>query len=174
MPTLPYRPQSVALAAPQPREEKMLIALGVAAGSFGAGAVALWFLLVDTLTRVPMFSPSLAGAVLLEGAAPSASVPINLSLVAGFSLVHFAAFAVFGIATTFALHALKLKAASVQGIFMIFMALNAGVLLAVLGFDSQLGVTLGWFSICGANAAAAFAMAFCLNAMPKIEDFIRE
>ena len=71
MPTLPYRPQSVALAAPQPREEKMLIALGVAAGSFGAGAVALWFLLVDTLTRVPMFSPSLAGAVLLVSPAPA-------------------------------------------------------------------------------------------------------
>ena len=57
---------------------------------------------------------------------------------------------------------------------MIFMALNAGVLLAILSFDPELGVTLGWFSICGANAAAALAMAFCLNAMPKIEDFIQK
>ncbi|MDG2051152.1 MAG: hypothetical protein P8M78_13425 [Myxococcota bacterium] len=174
MPTLPYRPQTVALAAPQPREEKILLALGIASGSFGAGAVALWFLLVDAITRVPMFSPSLAGAVVLQGAAPSASVPINLSLVAGFSIVHFLAFAVFGIATTFALHALKLKAASIQGIFMIFMALNAGLLLAILGLAPGIGQTLGWFSICGANAAAAVAMAFCLNAMPKIEDFIHQ
>ena len=170
IPTLPYRPHATALAAPRPGEERVLIALGVASGSFGAGAVALWFLIVDAITRVPMFSPSLAGAVVFQGASPSATQSIDLSLVAGFSIVHFLAFAAFGIATTFALHALRLQAASFQGLFMIFMTLNAAVLLAIFGIAPEIGDTLGWFAICGANAAAALAMVFCLNEMPSLED----
>ena len=72
---------------------------GIFAGAIGAGLLALFFLGYDLITTEAFRTPSLVGQVLLAGIAPASAPAVDVAMVALFSPVHLAAFAIFGWAT---------------------------------------------------------------------------
>ncbi len=74
-----------------------IIADGVLAGLIGGAIIALWFLIFDAASGHPLQTPALLAAALLHGSrTPVALTGTAWTLVAEYTLAHFAVFAVLG------------------------------------------------------------------------------
>src|SRR5882724_7057383 len=71
---------------------------GIVAGLLGAVAVALWFLAYDAAAGVPLRTPALLGAALFHGLREPGALVITTPLVLQYTVVHGAAFVLFGLA----------------------------------------------------------------------------
>src|SRR6266700_3029369 len=135
-----------------------LLAQGLVTGLIGAGVVALWFLMLDVAAGQPLRTPAALGAALLFGASNVAAIQVNLGIVAAYTVVHVAAFAVAG--TLFVAVAEQIERAPA---FVLLAGMAAIVLEAVvvamlaLGAQWVLG-TLGIWSVLVANVLAVSAM----------------
>jgi hypothetical protein len=74
-----------------------LLADGVIIGAIGAGAVALWFLVLDILNGRPFYTPAALGSAVLLGAQSAADVRVTPGIVAAYTLLHLLAFGVVGV-----------------------------------------------------------------------------
>lgn len=131
----------------------------VASGAYASAATALLFLGLDAARGTPLFTPSLMGSVVFHGQAPEAVTGVRLELVALYSLVHFAAFALAGtVATLATARSSGLRAHPVRLAGAIFAALTV----AVLGADRLLfpGLVgqLGLGALIAANTLASVVM----------------
>lgn len=132
---------------------------GVIAGLIGAGAVALWFLVVDLVQGRILFTPAAIGSALIGGARAASEVDITALTVLSYSIVHVFAFVVTGLVAASVLRTAERTSSVVLigGVllFFTFEAFSIG-LLAILSqwlFDA-----LSWWSIAVANLVAALAM----------------
>lgn len=62
----------------------------------GGATIALFFLVVDSIQGRPMFTSSLLGQALFEGADPASVTEVRLDMVAYFTIVHLVSFLVLG------------------------------------------------------------------------------
>jgi len=135
-----------------------LLTRGLLTGLVGAGVVALWFLILDIAAGHPLRTPAALGAALLFGASNVEAVEPNLGLVAAYSVVHVAAFAVAG--TVFVAVAQQIERAPqlllLAGMAAIVLEAVAVTALA-LGAQWVLGA-LGVWSVLIANVLAVAAM----------------
>src|SRR5206468_11207089 len=69
---------------------------GFVAGCLGAAAVALWFLIVDTINGRPFFTPAMLGSAVFWGAHDPSGVVIEYSRIIGYTMIHVSAFVVVG------------------------------------------------------------------------------
>src|SRR5207247_4816063 len=69
---------------------------GFIAGLIGAGAVALWFLIVDTVAGRPFFTPAMLGSAVFWGVHDPALVVIEYSRIIGYTMIHVSAFLIVG------------------------------------------------------------------------------
>ncbi len=131
---------------------------GVAAGLVGAGVVALWFMAYDFAAREPFHTPAILGAMVFQNANVADGIKATLPLVLGYTILHFFAFMMFGLALAILLAASEWEP---------FMALGAMLLLAVfevffVGFVSLIDQSalevLGWWKIIAGNILALIAM----------------
>ncbi|OLC04706.1 MAG: hypothetical protein AUH45_02395 [Gemmatimonadetes bacterium 13_1_40CM_69_22] len=135
-----------------------LLARGLVTGLIGAGVVAVWFFLLDVAAGHPLRTPAALGAALLFGASNVGEIQPNLGVVAAYTVVHVAAFAVTG--TLFVAVAEQIERAPA---FVLLAGMAAIVLEAVavaalaLGAQWVLG-TLGTWSVLVANVLAVTAM----------------
>jgi hypothetical protein len=96
MNTAPSRP-----VAP-PLSVSTILAEGFITGIIGAGIVAAWFLLLDTIQHEPLYTPSLLGTVLFKGTdAAAGHHEIDPGMVAAYTIVHHLAFVGVGIVASF-------------------------------------------------------------------------
>ncbi|TMA40270.1 MAG: hypothetical protein E6J83_14090, partial [Deltaproteobacteria bacterium] len=96
-------PSTVSQAAPNspPAEAPNVYAEGILAGLVGAGAIALWFLILDTIRGRPFYTPTVLGTALFgsgAGLSAPAQLPASLDLVLSFTWVHVLAFLLIGVA----------------------------------------------------------------------------
>jgi hypothetical protein len=142
---------------------------GVIVGVIGALSVAFWFLIFDTIRGQFFYTPGALGSALFLGVAHISEVQVSLLTVGGYTIVHFAAFIVVGLAaSTIVVQAEKFPPLLLAGL-LIFVTSEAFFLglLAVVG-EWLLGA-LGWIVIGLANLVATLAMAFyLLYAHPKL------
>jgi hypothetical protein len=61
-------------------------------GAIGGSILALFFLVVDSIARQPLFTPSLVGTAIFTDAPISSTTEVRLDMVAYFSVLHFIAF----------------------------------------------------------------------------------
>jgi hypothetical protein len=131
---------------------------GVAAGLVGAAVVALWFMGYDLASGNSFHTPAMLGAMVFQNANVTASIHATAPLVLGYTILHFFAFVMFGLALAILLAASEWEP---------FMALGALLLLAVfevffVGFVSVIDQTaleiLGWWKIVAGNILALVAM----------------
>jgi hypothetical protein len=132
---------------------------GIVAGLIGAFVVAIWFMIYDFASGNSFHTPAILGAMLFRSQEASESIKSTLPLVLGYSILHFFAFVMFGLAL-----AILLALAEWEP----FMVLAALLLLAVfevffVGFVSLIDQSaleaLGWWKIVAGNILALIAMA---------------
>src|SRR6266851_1482749 len=87
-----YRPLGRHLMGPWVRIARE----GLVAGLLGAAAVAVWFLIYDTVAGVPLRTPALLGAALFHGLRDPAALIVTAPLVLEYTFFHGLAFILFG------------------------------------------------------------------------------
>ena len=81
-----------------------LLREGIRTGVRGALAVAGWFLVTDLLQGRPLSTPSVLGQVMLYGVTDPVISPPLLGPTIAYTLLHFGAFALLGVAATQLIH----------------------------------------------------------------------
>jgi len=130
---------------------------GVVSGLIGATVVALWFLLCDLGTE-PFRTPALLGGVLLEGIYDPAAIQVSVPLVLGYTVLHYAAFVLFGLVASCLVAASEREPILLLGLLILFACFEV----FFLGFAAMLSHSLldqiGWSTIVAGNLLAAAAM----------------
>ena len=136
---------------------------GLQVGVGGASLLALWFLLVDSWLREPLFTPSLVGNRLFGRGVDAHELTIDLGSVALVVVLHGLLFALFGIATAWFVGR-HVERPRFPGLFLgVFVALEAGFVLGSELLIPGAASTIGHGFILVGNAVAAAGMAFYLR-----------
>jgi hypothetical protein len=131
---------------------------GIIAGALGATGVAVWFLVVDLMAGQPLFTPATLGRGLIGILGPG-HVDTMLTVVLFYTVFHYVAFAVLGIAVTAIVHLSARHPPVLGGLFMLFVAFEAGFygLTYVLSLRTPLQ-EIAWYQIGMANLVASVLM----------------
>jgi hypothetical protein len=131
---------------------------GLVTGLIGATAVAAWFFVLDFAEGTPLRTPAALGSALLFGAAGPAEVVVSFGLVATYTVVHIAAFALAGILLVAAAEQVERVPAMALVVVLAAIVLE-GLVVATLAVGAEwvLG-TLGWWSVAVGNLLAILAM----------------
>lgn len=131
---------------------------GLAAGLLGASAVALWFLAIDTAAGVPLRTPALLGAAVLEGLRDPWAVVVTWPLVLKYTLIHGAAFVAFGWFTAGLLALADREPRLLFAFFMLFCCFEVFFAVMLMILAEWLFEALAWWNIFAANLLAAVVM----------------
>jgi hypothetical protein len=144
--------------------EHRLVARGLATGIIGAGAVAVWFLVLDAARGQPFFTPAALGAALLLGATSQIDVQVTLPIVAAYTMLHVAAFIGIGVAVEWASERVERAPAVLRAALLAFVLLEA-LFIGVVGALSQwvLGA-VGYWAVAVGNVLALASMSMWILA----------
>jgi hypothetical protein len=147
---------------------------GFIAGCVGAGAVAIWFLLIDVINGRPFFTPAMLGSAVFWGIHDPAQVVIAYSNIIGYTMIHVSAFVVVGCIAA-ALAAEVEEAPSTLFLVVVgfcFFEFGFYILVAILA-QPLLGA-LAWWNVAIGNAIAALGMGYYLwREHPKIGEELK-
>src|SRR5215470_8528318 len=92
---------TVAAHGPTARESELsnVYGEGIVAGLLGAATIAVWFLIVDTISGRPLYTPTVLGTALFRGGANvdhPETLPVSFEMVMLFTWVHALVFAAIG------------------------------------------------------------------------------
>ena len=131
---------------------------GVIAGLIGAAIVAVWFLIYDTVAGRPLYTPALLGAALLKGLRDPAALHISAAVILGYTVLHTAAFVIFGLLAGVLIAATEREPALLLAVFVLFTCFEVFFFGLVTVTDEALVKSLGWWTIFVANILAATGM----------------
>jgi hypothetical protein len=134
---------------------------GLVAGLLGAAAIALWFLVLDTVAGRPLLTPTILGTAMFRGGQGLASpetLPVSLELVVLYTWVHALVFCVIGGLAARLLAFAERQPNAGFGILLLFVVLEFGFLVATLLFAEPVLRVVTWPAILGGNLLAAFVM----------------
>ena len=143
-----------------PRTPSELLLESLYVGAIGGLAVALFFLVIDLANGQPLFTPSLIGSVMFQGAAAHEVAGVQLGAAFYYSLVHIAAFTLLGGAMSLLVHEVELHSKHPIVVLVVLFAVveAAFFVVAPLAMPSVV-VALGMAAVTGANLMAAAVMA---------------
>lgn len=141
-------------AAPDEHTPATVIRHGVIAGLIGASIVAVWFLIVDSVTGRPLFTPAALGSIVLYGA-EAQTVVISTWTVLGYSLVHAAGFVLFGIIINALVTEAERFPPFVFGLIVLFVVFETFSILLIAMLGNWLMAELAWWSLLAGNLFAA-------------------
>lgn len=134
---------------------------GVRAGAFAATGVALWFLAADALLAAPLATPALLGRALgrvLFGA-PALGAPSAALSVAVYTVVHYLAFAAFGVAAVAVLRVARRHADVLAGALLVFAAVEVAFAgLVVLLSAATTAGALAWPQLVAGNVVGCLLL----------------
>jgi hypothetical protein len=143
-----------------PRTSSELLLESLYVGLLGGSAVAVFFLAVDLLDGRPLFTPSLLGSVMFQGATAQAVVTVQLGAVFYFSLVHMAAFTVLGGAMSLLVHEVELHSKHpIIVLLVLFACIETTFFVVAPMVMPGVIATLGMIRVAAANLLAAGTMA---------------
>jgi hypothetical protein len=144
---------------------------GIIAGVIGAATLAGWFFFVDLTQGRPFFTPAALGSALFMGASDLETIEVSLWTVAGYSVVHVAAFLVVGLVTAAIAWEGENTPPLILGAILLFVSFEAfffGLLSMVAEF--LLG-PLAWWTIAIGNLLAVSAIgAYVWQKHPKLRE----
>ncbi|MEJ7809628.1 MAG: hypothetical protein WKG32_04340 [Gemmatimonadaceae bacterium] len=131
---------------------------GLIAGFIGATAVAVWFLIVDTVAGQPLHTPAVLGAALLDVLGPR-GMEGSIAHVAIYTIFHFLMFSAVGVVVALIVHRAEDQPAILALLLVLFVVIEMGFygLTAILSNSGILG-ELAWYQIGLANLIAAALM----------------
>lgn len=135
---------------------------GLIAGALGAGAVALWFLVIDVVLGRPLFTPAALGSILLLTAAGPGEVVVSSRTVGVYTAVHVAAFCIVGILAALLVGRARRYPPLLLGGVLLFVTLQAFAIGLIAIVATWLLDALAWWTIALANLIAAAIMGWYL------------
>ncbi len=133
---------------------------GLIAGLIGAVVVAVWFLIIDTILREPLFTPAALATVLFRGGGGPADVVIAAGPVLGYTLVHFTFFILFGVILSGLTDQVEKFPPLIFGLLILFVVFEVFFVALVAILGRWILSELAWWSILVGNLLAAVSMAF--------------
>jgi len=127
----------------------------------GGGLIALFFLVFDVMVHhEAFFTPTLMGKMLFERVAPESVQTADMMMVAKFTVVHFAAFALLGLGISFMVHQAEIHSRHpLLVIAMMFVILEIVFWVAITLALPGLMERLGHVPVALANLVAAVGVA---------------
>ena len=133
---------------------------GIVAGLIGAGVIAVWFLVIDTMQGRPLHTPSVLGTALFKGvgAIEGGKVPVSGELVIVFTWVHVLVFILLGGVAAHLLALADTRPNLGFGIVLLFVIFEFGFIAVSMAFAEEVLRALAWPAILIGNLLAAAAM----------------
>ena len=132
--------------------------IGITTGIIGAVVVAVWFLIIDTALREPLYTPAALAIVLFRGGGSPGQVEISLAPVLGYTLAHFAFFVLFGVILAGLTEQVKKFPPLAFGVLILFVVFEVFFIAMVAMLGRWILEELAWWSILIGNVLAAVAM----------------
>ncbi len=144
---------------------------GLMAGLIGGLAVAVWFFILDLMAGQLLYTPATLGSALFHGASTPEGIDVSALTVLGYTVVHFGAFAVAGIAFAALVTRAEKSPPLLLGLVLLFVTFETLLLGIVAILAAWLLEVLAWWSIGVGNLIAAGAMAAYLwRAHPQLRN----
>jgi hypothetical protein len=131
---------------------------GSGAGLAGAIVVAVWFLGYDVASGALFRTPAILGTIIFQNARIAGPVAPTVALVAGYTVLHFFAFIVFGVAIAVLLAACEWEPFLALGVFLLLAVFEVFFVGFVALLDQSALEVLGWWKIVAGNILALLAM----------------
>lgn len=148
---------------------------GVIAGLIGAVTFAVWFLVIDAISRRPFFTPGALGSLVLLGAGSPTEVQISLATVLGFTLIHLTVFVLLGLIAAALFIGAERQPALMLAFVLVFATLAAAYVGLIPLTAFWLSERLGWWALLGGGVFAAVAMvAYLWWQHPAVVERLRE
>lgn len=123
---------------------------GVLAGAAGATGVAVWFFVVDLLTSQLLYTPRALGEAVARFV--GLGQPGSAAAVGGYTVLHYAAFALLGIIAVAIVHRSRTQPAIFAAALLVFAVVQTGFYLFMFALQAaDLFGPYGWWLITGAN-----------------------
>jgi hypothetical protein len=135
---------------------------GLITGLIGAGAVAAWFLVVDTVSGRPFFTPAVLGSAMFFGLREASAVNIGLQAVAAYTAVHLAAFLGVGIVVAAMLAELRKTPHVLWLLAEFFIVFEIGFYAVIAVAFAPVSSALAWINVAIGNLIAAGGMGYYL------------
>jgi hypothetical protein len=135
---------------------------GLIAGIIGAAIIAVWFLFLDGVSRLPFYSPTVLGTALFLGTEDLAStegVQVSLKMTLMYTWVHGLVFIVLGEIAAYLLLLAEKNPNIRFGILLLFVILEFGFVGTALVFAEPVLHELVWPAVLLGNLLAAAGMA---------------
>ena len=130
---------------------------GIIAGLIAAAIVAVWFLIYDAARGQPFRTPALLGAA-VQGMRDPGSVTVTPGLVAQYTVLHGAIFAMVGVLIAFLIATAQRQPSRLLVMFIALMCFEVAFLAVMTWWAHPVVTALGWWAILIANALAAGGM----------------
>jgi hypothetical protein len=148
---------------------------GIDVGVIGALAVAIWFLILDTIAGHPFLTPSLLGQVVLFGDSSPDTSRVVFGAILVYTAFHFAIFALVGMGLVALVHWGERESAvryAILPVFLVFEVLFYGLLEV---FSERTNELFPFWAVLVANTLAAVCMgAYLWVRHPRFRECIRE
>ncbi len=133
---------------------------GLVAGLVGAATIAVWFLILDSLSGRPLYTPTVLGTALFRrgGTTPLSEILPNLEMVLMFTWVHGLVFVAIGGIVARLLALAERQPGVGFGVLMLFVFFEFGFIVAAMFFAEPILHALAWPAVLVANILAAAAM----------------
>lgn len=139
---------------------------GLIAGIIGATIIALWFLFLDAVTRLPLYTPTVLGTGLFVGPddlTGAEKMQVSLKLTLLYSGVHGLVFIVLGVIAAYFLASVKRNVGIGASILLLFLVLELGFVGTTFFFAAPVLDELEWSMVLLGNLLAAAGMASYLR-----------
>lgn len=158
-----------------PDNRHSVVGEGTDVGIIGGLAVAIWFLLLDTIAGHPFLTPSVLGQVLLFGNDTPDTRHLVFGAILLYTAAHFIAFALFGMLLVAMTHWATGNAVvryAFLPVFLVFESLFCGLLLVFSDVTKEL---FPFWTVITANTLAALSMgAYLWQRHPSLKSSIRD
>ncbi len=129
---------------------------GAMAGLLGAVTVAVWFLIFDISRGHPLETPALLAAALLHGG--TIATGIYPHLVIEYTVLHFAAFLLFGVAAAILVEAAEREGSLILSLMIFLFAFEVLFIGVAIFLGPVLSAALSWWSVLAGNLLATAVM----------------
>jgi hypothetical protein len=139
-----------------------LLREGILAGTIGALVVAGWFLVTDVLQGRPLSTPSVLGQVVLYGITDPVISPVAIGPTIAYTLLHFGAFAIFGVVAVQLVHSAMTSPLARFGLMIMAVVFELFFFMITYALFTGTSFLFPWWSVLGANTLSLLAMTYTL------------
>ena len=143
-----------------PPDTARLYQEGMTAGVIGAATVALWFLLLDSASGHPLYTPTVLGTAIFRRAALATpeTLSVSLEMVGMFTWIHVLIFAALGGVASRLLAMVERNPSWGFGLLLLFVVFEFGFVATAALLAAPILRVIPWPSVLAANLLAAAAM----------------